>query len=290
MEKCEIKSEASLQLTLEELDFLKSSWTKEQEIIKSGLTYQDMRSDWLARLDKFFVGGLDISFIVGDDVNACACYVVLDSECNIIYKEVKMVQISVPYIPGFLAFREYNFLADLVKEQISTKPELTPEIIMIDGNGILHPNRAGIASHLGFKLGIPTIGVAKNLHRLEELVEIDRKQIAEHLEIKGSTYLLKTNGNEELGCALKTTDTGINPVFVSIGTGISLETAVHIVLHYSKYRIPEPTRQADVISREYLRQHHPTQRQLQPVKGTKSSKSNKLSAKASENSGGDNNA
>jgi deoxyinosine 3'endonuclease (endonuclease V) len=212
------------------------------------------------------VGGLDISFIVGDEVNACACYVVLDSDCNIVYKQVKMVQICSPYIPGYLAFREFKFLAELVEEQILTQPELTPEVLMVDGNGILHPNRAGIASHLGVELGIPSIGVAKNLHMLQELGEIDRKKIGEKLDSKGSTYCLKTVDNEILGCAVKTTDSGVNPVFVSIGTGISLNTALQITLHFSKYRIPEPTRQADVISREYLRLHHPTQRQLQPAK------------------------
>ena len=60
-----------------------------------------------------------------------------------------MVQIDAPYIPGFLAFREFRFLANLVEEQIELNPELTPEVLLIDGNGILHPNRAGIASHLG---------------------------------------------------------------------------------------------------------------------------------------------
>lgn len=253
---------------IEDLDKLKIKWSNEQQIIKSKIIYKDS-IDWDSRIDKVVVGGLDISFIVGDDVNACACYVVLDSHSKIIYKQVQMVQIDSPYIPGFLAFREFKFLADLVREQIALKPELTPEVLMIDGNGILHPNRAGIASHLGVELGIPSIGVAKNLHMLPELGEIDKKKIAEKLDIKGSTFMLKTEQDEVLGCAVKTTDSGVNPVFISIGTGVSLESAIKLVLHYSIYRIPEPTRQADVISREYLRVHHPTERQLQPVKKSK---------------------
>jgi len=268
--------EDSEQNNFEDLVELKNKWTKEQEMIKSKIIYKDTK-DWNSSLGEIRVGGLDISFIVGDDVNACACYVILDSHSNILYKQVKMVQIDAPYIPGFLAFREFRFLADLVEEQIALTPELTPEVLMIDGNGILHPNRAGIASHLGVELNIPSIGVAKNLHMLPELGDIDRKSICEKLGAKGSTFLLKTELDEVLGCAVKTTESGVNPVFVSIGTGISLESAVEIVVNFSKYRIPEPTRQADVLSREYLRVHHPTEKQLQPVKKSKQQKKTTIS-------------
>eukprot|EP00088_Acartia_fossae_P037969 TRINITY_DN3921_c0_g2_i1.p1 TRINITY_DN3921_c0_g2~~TRINITY_DN3921_c0_g2_i1.p1 ORF type:complete len:284 (+),score=46.16 TRINITY_DN3921_c0_g2_i1:586-1437(+) len=247
---------------------LKLKWTQEQNIIKSKIVLSDTR-DW-SSLDDILVGGLDISFIVGDDVNACACYVVMDQHFNTCYQKVRMVKMDSPYIPGFLAFREFGFLAQLVEEQKKTEPNLTPTILMIDGNGILHPNRAGIASHIGVELEIPTIGVAKNLHMLPELGDVDKKKLTENLPEKGSVFNLTTvTDGTILGCALRTSESGVNPVFVSIGTGISLETAVKIVLAFSQYRIPEPTRQADIISREYLRVHHPTQRQIQPVKKVK---------------------
>jgi len=259
-----IESDASF----ENEQLIKSVWLIEQDIIKSKITVEDQRD--FSNIKNLLVGGLDISFIVGDNVNACACYVVLDAQSNIVYNTTKMVQMDSPYIPGFLAFREAKFLVQLVREQIENEPSLKPDILMIDGNGILHPNQAGIASHLGVELKIPTIGVAKNLHLIEALGKIDRKEIVEHLRTKGSRFDLRSeSSNEILGCALKTCDAGQNPVFISVGTGISLDSAVKVVLHYSKHRIPEPTRQADIISREYLRIHHPTERQKQPVKKSK---------------------
>jgi len=173
---------------------------------------------------------------------------------------------TAPYIPGFLAFREADFLCDLVNEQRRERPEVTPSVLMMDGNGILHPNRAGVSSHIGVQLCLPSVGVAKNLHMLPELGEVSRKCIAEDLKHKGDTYDLKTDTGEILGRAVKTVETGLNPVFVSVGTGLSLDSAVKLVLEFSEYRIPEPTRQADIISREFLRVHHPTARQIQPKK------------------------
>jgi len=243
---------------------LKKQWLEEQNAIKAQITTEDDKN-WCAETE-ILVGGLDISFIVGDVENACAGYVVIDSQFKTVYKETKMVKMTDPYIPGFLAFREANFLCDMVREQKRNEPELTPSLLMIDGNGILHPNRAGIASHIGVILQIPTIGVAKNLHMLPELGISNKKSICDKLQQKGDKYDLCTDQGELLGSAVKTMHTGHNPVFVSVGTGLSLKSAVDLVLRFSDYRVPEPTRQADIISREYLRLNHPTARQIQPKK------------------------
>jgi len=254
----------------EALEGVKAAWLQEQNLIKEKISLTDSQG-W-DNLDEILVGGLDISFIVGDDVNACACYIVMNAEFKIVYQASSMVKMDAPYIPGFLAFREADHLAKLVEDQRKTKPEVTPSVIMMDGNGILHPNRAGLASHLGVMLRIPMVGVAKNLHMLPELGDISRKSIAQQLQQKGDTYRLETETDELLGMAVKTTSAGQNPVFVSVGSGLSIESAVKLVLHYSQYRIPEPTRQADMISREYLRINHPTARQLQPQKKKKETK------------------
>ena len=68
---------------------------------------------------------------------------------------------------------------------------------------------------------------------------------------------------------MKTTESCENPIYVSVGSGISLASSVQVVKEVSRYRVPEPTRQADIISREYLRVNYPTQKQIQPTKQSK---------------------
>jgi len=77
------------------------------------------------------------------------------------------VNIKLGFIQGFLAFREFPALSSLLSEVIRNHPELKPNVILVDGNGLLHPQRCGVACHIGLHFDIPTIGVAKNLYALE---------------------------------------------------------------------------------------------------------------------------
>lgn len=144
----------------------------------------------------------------------------------------------------------------LIEELRTNNPELIPDIILVDGNGILHSDRFGLASHLGVLVDIPTIGVAKNLYQMNELgIQRDEdhaKSIAA-LEHSGDSFPIKVANGEELGLALKTCSSSTKPVFVSIGHKIDLLTAKNQVLRCSKFRVPEPIRQADIRSREFLR-------------------------------------
>lgn len=80
---------------------------------------------------------------------------------NVVYERYQMVRLTKPYIPGFLAFREVPFLLDLLNELRKTRPELVPQVVFMDGNGVLHPRGCGVACHFGVVADIPTIGVAK---------------------------------------------------------------------------------------------------------------------------------
>jgi len=147
---------------------------------------------------------------------------------------------------------------------------------MVDGNGVLHPRKCGVACHIGIDTGIPTLGVAKNLHQIEEFgEEFTRQSVKERyamLTEPGQHIQLSTlevQKGEILGAALRTNRESKNPVFVSVGTGISLDTGIKVVSRASRSRIPEPTRQADILTREYLRIHHPTERQRQQFKKKK---------------------
>jgi deoxyribonuclease V len=135
-----------------------------------------------------------------------------------------------PYVPGFLAFRETPALVEAYRK-LSVKPDL----ILVDGHGISHPRGLGIASHLGVLLDCPTIGVAKSI--------LVGKPAHEPGNRPGDFAPLVWKGRE-LGAVLRTR-ANVQPVYVSVGHRISLETAIRYVVGcLTKYRLPEPTRQA----------------------------------------------
>jgi hypothetical protein len=82
---------------------------------------------------------------------------------DVVYVDSEYFRLRVPYIPGFLAFREIDPILNLVEKQLRDRPDLTPRAILVDGNGLLHPRGAGIACFLCFRTGIPTIGIGKTL-------------------------------------------------------------------------------------------------------------------------------
>lgn len=138
-------------------------------------------------------------------------------------------KLSFPYIPGLLSFREAPVCIAAVE-----KLKLEPDVFIIDGQGIAHPRRLGLASHLGLFFDKPTIGCAKS--RLTGQFEEPPPQ-------KG-TYSLLKDKDEVIGAVVRTR-TNVEPVFVSVGNKCSLEDAIEVTLSCTtKYRLPEPTRLA----------------------------------------------
>jgi len=134
-----------------------------------------------------------------------------------------------PYVPGFLAFREVPALVKCL-EQLPAPPD----VIMVDGHGIAHPRRLGIAAHLGSLTDIPTLGCAKK--KLFGSYEPPAPE-------KGACSLLKDKA-ENIGFALRTKNK-VKEVFISPGHKMSLEDSLQIALHcVGSYRLPEPTRRA----------------------------------------------
>ena len=242
-------------------DEAKRIWDSERASLSSKQILQGTepwQRDGLPSLS--LIGGVDISFIKGDDVNACAGYVVCSlsesGAVDVVYSDARMVRLTAPYVPGYLAFREAEPLVQLINSQRESRPGLTPQVILVDGNGILHPSRFGLACHIGVLADLPTVGVAKNLFQMEDLgLKRDggHKQQIEELHSRGDSFDLRTDSNEVLGVALRSSEDATKPVFVSVGHRMDLKTATAVVLACSKYRIPEPTRQADMRTREYLR-------------------------------------
>jgi deoxyinosine 3'endonuclease (endonuclease V) len=174
---------------------------------------------------------------------------------RIAYEAYVMVQLTEEYIPGYLAFREVPHLLRLLEQLRKQAPALMPQLLMVDGNGILHPRGFGLASHLGVLSDLPTIGIGKNLHMVDglERTAVQARGTAE-LHRGGEHFELVGHSGTVWGASLRSTDSASNPIFVSIGHRISLHTAVNIVHACCQHRIPTPVRLADLGSREFIRQ------------------------------------
>jgi len=175
------------------------------------------------------IAGADISLsLYSETVYAGMVVLSFPDLQPIAYSLVKSSTIF-PYVPGYLAFREIPALLQ-VYEQIPLKPDL----IMFDGNGILHARRMGIASHFGVLTGTVTLGCAK-------------KKLAGKYEIPGENkgdYSPVIDKGETIGYALRS-KLNVKPVYISPGNNMSLQDSMDITMQcIGKYRLPEPTRRA----------------------------------------------
>ncbi|MDE0087013.1 MAG: deoxyribonuclease V [Candidatus Poribacteria bacterium] len=183
----------------------------------------------LVRTDRFgtikTVAGVDIGF--KNDIALASVVVLNFPDLQVIDGVVAESRVPFPYIPGFLSFREIPPLL-MAFARLQTEPDL----VIVDGQGIAHPRRFGLASHLGLILDIPTIGCAKS-RLCGQYTEPDTE--------KGAwTDLL--DKDEIIGSALRTR-TNVSVVYVSIGHRISLDSARMLTLACCKgYRLPETTR------------------------------------------------
>jgi deoxyribonuclease V len=175
-----------------------------------------------------------------DDTHCAAAVVVWDLNTQgVIESGTAFLEIRFPYIPGLLAYRETPALLKAL-ERLVTRPQL----LICDGHGIAHPQRFGLASHVGVLAGIPTIGCAKR-RLCGMFVDPDGS--------RGSSSPLVDRG-EVIGTVLRTRN-AVKPVFVSIGHRIDLPTAERVILSCTpRYRLPEPLRLAHRCAAEALEQ------------------------------------
>jgi deoxyribonuclease V len=184
--------------------------------------------------------GLDVAYGPSDAFAAAAVTVDL-ATLTVVESATAVGASAFPYRPGLFALRELPALRAAL-DRLATAPEL----LVVDGHGIAHPRRLGLASHLGVVTGLPAIGVAKT--PLGRYDPPGRE--------RGATNPLLLDG-EQVGAALRT-QSGIKPVFVSIGHRIDLDTASRYVLALARdHRLPETTRQADRLARWTLRSTTP---------------------------------
>lgn len=179
------------------------------------------------------VAGVDVS--IRDDTAQAAVAVLSLPDLDVVDEAIHRCEVPFPYVPGLLSFREMPAVLPALERLHST-----PDVFVTDSHGRAHPRRFGLACHLGVLLDRPTIGVAKSI-----LVGEPQGNLGPE---KGSRVPLIDEG-ERVGTVLRTR-TDVNPVYVSVGHRCTLDAAADLMLDCSPtYKLPEPTRQAHLLSR-----------------------------------------
>ncbi len=185
------------------------------------------------------VAGVDIAVEKGGSRGCCGIVVFSHPSLEVVEEGFARGEIAFPYVPGLLSFREGPLFLEAfrrLREQ--------PDLLIFDGQGIAHPRRFGIASHMGLWLGIPSVGCAKSrLYGTYDEPGLER----------GSFSDLRGSDGGVIGAALRTRS-GAKPVFVSPGHLVGVRESVEIILACAgRYRVPVPTRTAHVRVGEYKR-------------------------------------
>ena len=206
---------------------------------------QLQRASEVIRYDDFqtespaFIAGADVGFEQEGEVTRAAIAILRYPSLELVEYRVARVATTLPYIPGFLSFREYPALL-AAWEQLQQKPDL----VFVDGHGISHPRRLGVASHFGLLVDVPTIGVAKK-RLCGKFAPLDAAT--------GALAPLEDKG-EQLGWVWRS-KARCNPLFISTGHRVGADSCM------AGYRLPEPTRWADAIAsrrpafQRWLQQH-----------------------------------
>lgn len=188
------------------------------------------------------VAGLDVTYADETDRLVAAAVILRLPDLAVVEQSWTSARPRFPYVPGLFAFREIPPLLDVL-----ATVEAIPDVVVCDGYGRAHPRRFGLASHLGVLLDCPVVGVAKSLF----VGGAEPPPAA-----RGSWSDLVDDG-EVVGRALRTQN-GVRPVYVSVGHRVDLPSATELVLRVSpRYRVPEPIRHADRLSRAALRDRQP---------------------------------
>lgn len=184
-----------------------------------------------------FVAGVDMAINENNGMAHAAVVLLTFPELEVIERHIYEEPIRMPYIPGLLSFREAPCVLGAFR-----KLRQRPDLVMVDGMGIAHPRRIGIASHLGLWLNIPTIGCGKSLLT----GKYDKAALGE----EAGSWVPLIDKKEVIGAVVRTR-TRVNPMFISPGHLISVQTSIDYVLKCGRgYRLPEPTRLADKLSKD----------------------------------------
>jgi deoxyribonuclease V len=200
---------------------------KEAVALQRELAARVVRADEVGKVRR--VAGVDVGFEDTGRVTRAAVAVLDYPGFAVAERVVVREPTRFPYIPGLLSFRE----APAVLAAFG-RLRTPPDLVLYDGQGVAHPRRFGIASHVGVLLDVPTIGVAKT------------RLVGEHRRLPGrkGAWVPLVDKGETIGAVLRTR-TGVTPLYVSIGHRVTLAAAVRWVMACTtRYRLPETTRWA----------------------------------------------
>jgi deoxyribonuclease V len=187
------------------------------------------------------IGGVDVSYVSPQE--GVAAYALVEvATGELLWSTSIRRAVRFPYISSYLTFRELPLLVELLDE-VRDRDRIAP-VILVDGTGVLHPRRAGIASHLGVVTGLPTIGVTKKLL-------CGQVDIAGLRPLESRPVVL---GDRVVGVAIRPTSGSRRPLFISPGSGLNLTSAEAIVRAVlCGRRLPSPLYWADSLSRQHAR-------------------------------------
>lgn len=201
---------------------------KELEEYQRKLAKKVVLKDKIDLKDLKYVAGVDQAFIGSKVISAC---VLLEfPSLEVVKEDVNIEDVNFPYIPTFLMFREGEPAVNVVKKALK---DVDNVVIIVDGSGIAHPRRCGLATYIAIKTGVPSIGVTKK--RLYGRVE-EPKEVMEAKPIFDDSKII--------GYALKTCER-CKPIYISPGSYVTPETALKIVkMCIRNHKLPEPVRLA----------------------------------------------
>jgi deoxyribonuclease V len=184
------------------------------------------------------IAGADVSYQRFSNEVHAGVVVLRMADLTVVERRSVVFETRFPYVPGLLSFRETPALLEAFAQV-----ESEPDVVMLDGHGFAHPRRFGFACHVGLWLNRPCLGCAKS--------RLVGSYKAPGVRAGSRSWLL--DRGEVIGKVVRT-KAGVKPVFVSVGHRIDLESAVRTVLATGAgYRIPEPTRLADLYVKELRR-------------------------------------
>ncbi|CAN8066947.1 unnamed protein product [Agarophyton chilense] len=237
------------------------SWIAAEEEIAKSVDCTDDNNGWGRYFspDGFeadrdlFVAGADVSFSTSEDLAIGTVTVVKlfsDSSHELVFSKSCEVTMAQPYIPTFLGFREGPVVSTLLR-QLPPQVRRSIDCLLVDGNGVLHPRKAGLACHVGVSEDIPCIGVSKSLLYVDGLEDSILREQAASSGPKGVDVIGKSGF--VWGKAILTGNAESKPIYVSVGHRVSLPTSARLVVALCDYRVPSPVRFADMHSRAFLR-------------------------------------
>lgn len=243
------------------LDETVVSWTKKQHEIARQVNYED-ENDWshffsadgLKATRDLYIAGADISFSTAVKDFSVATFTIVklceDGSTGLVYSQSQPVIMQHPYVATFLGFRESPVVSHMLSE---LPPNVKGKIdcLLTDGNGVLHPRKAGLACQVGVEEGLPTVGVSKNMLFVDGITEKAAKTLASTAD-NGAIELVGDSGFV-WGTAVMAGNAKSKPIYVSVGHRVSLATATKLVQCMCEFRIPSPIRFADMHSRALLR-------------------------------------